>query len=101
MIQDDFNGVCIHVCMFDVFFQQSFILQLFDCFLGMRMMPEEKAKDAIKVIDELLTNRTLTSFRYVSSQDNTRILSGEEEGLFAWIAANYLAKAFDTNGLSW
>jgi len=40
-------------------------------------------------VDELMTNSTFNRFHY-ASEHSSRILSGEEEGVFAWIAANYL-----------
>lgn len=67
-------------------------------FLGMRMMPEEKSNAATRYIHSLLADPMFSPFECKSTQ-NTRILSGEEEGLFAWIGVNYVAKAFDKAGI--
>lgn len=64
----------------------------------MRMLLEDKANNATRYIDSLLSDPTINPYRYKSSE-NARILSGEEEGIFAWIAANYLSKVFTTNGI--
>ena len=34
---------------------------------------------------------------FLTQGDNTRVLSGEEEGVYAWIAANYLRGFFWSN----
>lgn len=62
------------------------------------MMLEDKANDATRYIDQLLSDPTINPFRY-KSPDNARILSGEEEGIFAWIAVNYRSNVFTTNGI--
>lgn len=59
---------------------------------GMRLLLEEHANAVIDALDEIFQQKDLNPFRYQSS--NTRILSGEEEGVFAWIAANYLRGFF-------
>lgn len=58
---------------------------------GMRLLLEDKAILLVEELDSLLRNKTLNPFMY-DSPHNTRILSGEEEGVFAWIAVNYLSK---------
>lgn len=67
--------------------------------LGMRMLLEDKANNATRYIDSLLSDPTINPYRY-KSPENTRILSGEEEGIFAWIAVNYLSNVFTTNGIT-
>ncbi len=62
----------------------------------MRLLLEPKADDIMDYIDSIMRNKTRNPFRYDSL--NTRILSGEEEGAFAWISVNYLRKFFDNTG---
>ena len=64
---------------------------------GMRLLLEDKANGVIDLVDQMLTNRTLHPLRY-HSPDNARILSGEEEGVFSWIAVNYLKGVFEKHG---
>jgi Golgi nucleoside diphosphatase len=59
----------------------------------MRQLHEEKMNDAVRFIDTLMRNRSFNPFLYDSST-NSRILSGEEEGVFAWITVNYLNGTF-------
>ena len=63
----------------------------------MRLLLEDKANEAINYINDILSNKTINPFKYWPQ--NIRILSGEEEGVFAWIAVNYLAGVFNTTGL--
>jgi len=50
-------------------------------------------------IDTKMKDPTFNPFQYqYRSVHNTRILSGEEEGVFAWIAVNYLTGALASNG---
>lgn len=67
-------------------------------FLGMRLMMEDTANGATDYIKNLLSNSVLNPFLFYSPEDS-RILSGEEEGLFAWIAANYLTHTFTKYGM--
>jgi Golgi nucleoside diphosphatase len=60
---------------------------------GMRQLHEEKMNDAVRFIDRLMRNQSFNPFSYKSST-NSRILSGEEEGVFAWITVNYLLGSF-------
>ena len=57
----------------------------------MRFLLEEKAVIVIEEIDAVFQNTSVNPFMY-DSPHNTRILSGEEEGVFAWIAVNYLSR---------
>lgn len=59
---------------------------------GMRLLNEEKAKNTMDKIDSFFKELT-NPFHYESP--NTRILSGEEEGAYAWIAVNYLSGFFE------
>ncbi len=65
-------------------------------FTGMRLIPESQANDVMKNIENLLNDKTLNPFTY--NEHTTRMLSGEEEGAFAWIATNYLRGFFDNPG---
>lgn len=54
----------------------------------MRLLLEEKATAVMDKIHKILSDRSKNPFNYELL--NTRILSGEEEGAFAWITANYI-----------
>ena len=57
------------------------------------MLLEEKANAVMDQINDVLLQDDVNPFQY--SPLNTRILSGEEEGVFAWISLNYLNGFFD------
>lgn len=59
----------------------------------MRMMDDVSATDATEMIVELFETKPDNPFLY-ADRDNIRILSGEEEGIFEWIAANYANNVF-------
>lgn len=63
----------------------------------MRLLLEHHANSVIKKIDSILQNKSSNPFQY-KSKINTRILSGEEEGVFAWITTNYLRNFFNIPG---
>jgi len=47
-------------------------------------------------IDSIMANSSFQPFHYASPH-SSRILSGEEEGVFAWIAVNYLLGVFSND----
>jgi len=49
--------------------------------------------ELVLFINSLMRDSTINPFRYVSST-SSRILSGEEEGVFEWITVNYLLGSF-------
>ncbi|KAK3604395.1 hypothetical protein CHS0354_015529 [Potamilus streckersoni] len=59
---------------------------------GLRIYPAPAAAKLMSVIYNILTNRALCPFPVHA--DGVRILSGEEEGVYAWVAANYLRNFF-------
>ncbi len=62
----------------------------------MRLILEPKANAVLDRIEEILDDQSINPFLY--EPIHSRILSGEEEGAFAWIAANYLNNYFDNPG---
>jgi len=60
---------------------------------GMRQLLEERMNELVLYINSLMRDSTINPFRYVSAT-STRILSGEEEGVFEWITVNYLLGSF-------
>ena len=62
---------------------------------GIRFLDEEKAKGIMDTVEDVLSNKTMHNFKY--SERSVRILSGEEEGVFAWITANYRNGTFSSN----
>ena len=61
----------------------------------MRLLIESNANEVMEEINKLLSDRKINPYKYQPS--HTRILSGEEEGAFAWITVNYL-NGFFTGG---
>jgi hypothetical protein len=55
---------------------------------GVRSLSFANRTNFIAVTTSILSNTSLNPFLFVPTQ-SIRILSGEQEGLFAWIAANY------------
>ncbi|XP_076097849.1 ectonucleoside triphosphate diphosphohydrolase 1-like isoform X3 [Mytilus galloprovincialis] len=62
---------------------------------GLRVLPEDDARSLMNAIRNVLQNKTLNPF--VFNPSNVRILSGEEEGVFAWITINYLKDYFGSD----
>ena len=54
---------------------------------GMRLVPEETSTLMMNTVEEILSIEDACPFKF--SPTNARILSGEEEGVFAWIDVNY------------
>jgi len=66
----------------------------------MRLLWEDDANMVIEHLNNLLNNKTFNPF-VVESEHSTRILSGEEEGVFAWLSTNYHSGAFNySRGIS-
>ena len=63
----------------------------------MRFLPAENASVIMDAVNDVFSDRQRNPFRYI--RQNARVLAGEEEGAFAWLAANYLAGYF-TGGKS-
>ena len=59
----------------------------------MRLILDSKADAIMERVNLILEDKDHNPFVY--KEENTRILSGEEEGVFAWIAVNYLRGFFD------
>lgn len=53
---------------------------------GMRSVEPEKAKIVMKKIRDYLSDKKLNPFKFQT--ENAQILSGEEEGVFLWVAVN-------------
>lgn len=63
---------------------------------GMRLLLETDADAVMKKIHVLLSDKSVNPFRYKRIQ--SRVLSGEEEGVFGWLAVNYLNNFFQVEG---
>ncbi|KZF23142.1 putative nucleoside diphosphatase [Xylona heveae TC161] len=60
---------------------------------GMRLLPDTQRR---KLLDNICSYiRTTTSFFLQDCAHHVQVISGETEGLYGWIAANYLLGAFD------
>jgi len=62
----------------------------------MRLLLEDRMNEVMTHIDAMMGNASFNPFHY-ASEHSSRILSGEEEGVFAWIAANYLLGLFNND----
>ena len=60
---------------------------------GMRLLPEYQQKAVLRETCSYL--RQNTDFALPDCDQNVQIISGETEGLFGWLAANYLLGGFD------
>ncbi|XP_062579469.1 ectonucleoside triphosphate diphosphohydrolase 5-like [Saccostrea cucullata] len=54
---------------------------------GLRFVEEEKAMNLMNSVRHVLSDKR--NHKFIYSERSVRILSGEEEGVFAWITANY------------
>ena len=63
---------------------------------GMRLLLEDKANDLVDSIQDVLLKKSYNPFNF--TRQNARILSGEEEGAYAWVSVNYLRGAFTQSG---
>ena len=62
----------------------------------MRLLLEDRSNKLIDSIRNILEDHKFNPFNF--TRQNARILSGEEEGAFAWVAVNYLKGAFTEPG---
>lgn len=58
---------------------------------GMRLIPEESQK----AIFQNLYTEIPKMFPFVISESNLEVISGKQEGVYAWIAVNYVLHKFD------
>ncbi|KAI0210782.1 Ectonucleoside triphosphate diphosphohydrolase 1 [Lamellibrachia satsuma] len=63
---------------------------------GIRLLMEAKADAVMGKIHTLLSDKAVNPFKFRRIQ--SRVLSGEEEGVFAWLAVNYLNNVFPVDG---
>ena len=77
------------------FFSVHATLRLcFETFIaGLRLLDENTTRSIIHGVDAALSDVNVSPFLY--DDEYVRILSGEEEALFAWITVNYLKHFFD------
>lgn len=62
-------------------------------FTGLRFLDEDSTDNILKEVVLFMSNGSMNPFKYLDGY--ARILSGEEEALFAWISINYLYNMFD------
>ncbi|CAG2221695.1 ectonucleoside triphosphate diphosphohydrolase 1-like [Mytilus edulis] len=60
---------------------------------GLRFLDEDSTDNILKEVILFMSNGSMNPFKYLDGY--ARILSGEEEALFAWISINYLYNMFD------
>lgn len=61
---------------------------------GMRLLPETQQKDLVQNICSYIKSET--QFSIPDCGVHVQVISGETEGLYGWIAANYLLGGFDS-----
>jgi golgi apyrase len=59
---------------------------------GMRLLTKEHQNQILDSACDYI--RTLYHFRLENCKDNIKVISGEKEGLYGWLAANYKLKGF-------
>jgi Golgi nucleoside diphosphatase len=62
---------------------------------GMRQLASSERENIMNVVRRFLENSSTNPFYFES--EFARIISGEEEAAFSWLAANYLLGALDSN----
>ena len=67
-------------------------LYILFAFSGLRVLSVSATVALLETTEDFLERTT-----FLTQGDNTRVLSGEEEGVYAWIAANYLRGFFWTD----
>lgn len=60
---------------------------------GMRILPERQRKQVLKEVCDF--TRKTTKFQLPDCDVHVQVIPGETEGLYGWIAANYLLGGFD------
>ncbi|KAF2396594.1 hypothetical protein EJ06DRAFT_226412 [Trichodelitschia bisporula] len=60
---------------------------------GMRLLPDNQRKDVLKEICSYV--RSNTKFQVPDCDLHIQVIPGETEGLYGWVAANYLLGGFD------
>lgn len=60
---------------------------------GMRILPEVQRKSVLKEVCDF--TRSTTQFQLPDCDLHVQVIPGETEGLYGWIAANYLLGGFD------
>ncbi|KAH9881915.1 hypothetical protein J1614_001086 [Plenodomus biglobosus] len=60
---------------------------------GMRILPERQRKEVLKEVCDF--TRKTTNFQLPDCDVHIQVIPGETEGLYGWIAANYLLGGFD------
>jgi len=65
---------------------------------GMRLLSSSQSSDILEHACRYI--RKSTPFQLENCDDQVRIISGEEEGIYGWVAINYLMDGFDAHGLS-
>jgi Golgi apyrase len=60
---------------------------------GMRLLSDESRDDILRQACHVI--QSSTSFLIDSCAENVKVITGEEEGLYGWIAVNYLMDGFD------
>jgi len=61
---------------------------------GMRLLPEQQRQDVLKNVCSYI--RSETEFLLPDCDVHVQVIPGETEGLYGWIAANYLLGGFDS-----
>lgn len=74
--------------------QQAETPILFMATAGMRFEPQDESEKVLDEVRRLFRHPSFNPFNY--TQPNVQVLSGEEEGVYAWVALNYILGYFDS-----
>jgi Golgi nucleoside diphosphatase len=58
---------------------------------GMRLLQKDEQRS---IIDKVCAEFKDSDFLFKSCKGQVRVISGEEEGIFGWLAVNYMTKSF-------
>ena len=67
---------------------------------GMRLLPEDQQNAILDEVRTLFNNKTKCPFLFEDDND-ARIISGESEGIYAWVTVNFLSGVFGSNKTSY
>lgn len=62
---------------------------------GMRLLPEDQQRGVLNAVCSLIQKDY--AFQMDNCAEQVRIITGQEEGLYGWVAVNYLMGGFDTS----
>ncbi|XP_072049015.1 ectonucleoside triphosphate diphosphohydrolase 8-like [Amphiura filiformis] len=68
---------------------------------GMRLVEETNPVESASIFDSVKETLAATPFNFSNPDRQARIISGENEGIFGWITANYISNRFNVGPSMW